>query len=45
MLKEMKILLEKAKIFLSSPGGITEVIATSVTLTISQKPENMNETE
>lgn len=38
-------MLEKAKIFLNSPRGITEVIGTSVTLSISQKPESMNETE
>lgn len=45
MLEEMKIILEKTKTFLNSPRGITEVIATYVTVTMSQKLESMNETE
>lgn len=36
-------MLEKAKIFLKLPRGITEVIGTSVTLSLSQKLESMNE--
>lgn len=45
MPKEIKMMLEKANIFLNSPRGIIEVIGTSVTLSISQKLESMNKTE